>query len=102
MSNTINIKGNIFNYEVYYDCSEFDDYIHTIFYKDKIKKSRKRFILFGKESVYYKPIELFRVWCDITDRCYTKTEMKEIIERVYDKYMGLLNREEEIKNNEII
>lgn len=102
MNNTIEIKGETFKYEVQYFCGNFYEYYFTIFYKDEIKRSRKRFVFFGKKIVYYKPIVLFTVYCDITNSRYTKIKMKKIIEDAYNKYVGLLNRENEIKNNEII
>lgn len=101
----MNKKITILEKEYFYlkcaDSSECGDWYWTI-YTDTKFHSRKKYFLFGPIIEWEVPIELFRVGFDIEDLSYTKDELREILEKQAKHFLGLENREEEIKKGDLI
>lgn len=95
---TIKIKGQQFEYEVFFDAHEFGEKEWTEFYQGTIVTYRKKYFLFGKIIKHERPKLIFKVDFNIEDLYYTKKEIREKLERKVE----LLNRKKEISKGEII
>ena len=95
---SVTIKDKTFHYTVQYDCSEYGDYYWTEFYQETYTKTYKKYWLFGPTLTREIPIILFKLGLNIEDKCFTKKDIKERL----DRQIELLEREEEIKRGEII
>ncbi len=103
MNKKITIIGKEYFYLQCGDINEFgDEWYWTIFYTETELHSRKKYYLFGPIIEWEEPIEFFRVDFDIEDLSYTKGELREILERKFKRFLGLENREEEIKKGDLI
>lgn len=94
----ITIKGREFEYKTFYDCSEHGDYEWTEFYDGLEEIVKKKYIFFGEKKTYFIPKLMFKVYKNIEDPSYTKSDIKKIIE----KQVELLERSKEIERGEII
>ena len=98
----ITIKGVDFQYEVFYEVNEYDDYYYTEFYKGTEIKTRKKWLFFGETITKEVPILQFTVYQNIEDPSYTKEQMRQIIEKEFNSSYNRMNRVEEIKNGQMI
>lgn len=94
----ITIKGREFEYETFFDCSEYGDYEWTEFYDGLEEITKKKYIFFGEKKTFFIPKFIFKVYMNIEDPSYTKTDIRKVLE----KRVELLERSEEIKRGEII
>ncbi len=99
---TITIKNIEFKYKRCARVSEYDECIITVFYNGYKTKTFKKYLLFGKLITKNYPIEIFRVNIDIEDPQYTKDEIKDILERHFDRTYGQIDRLKEIQAGNII
>jgi len=95
---TLNVNGREFQYEVETYIGEFGTFEETVFYEGFKTYSRKRYFLFGDIVTISKPKWVFTIHCNIESEGYTKSEIKEKI----DKQIQLLERKKQIENGEII
>ncbi len=95
---TLTINNRTFEYETFYDVSEYGTHEYTEFYQGTITKTRKMFWFFGPEIIEVKPRLVFTIYSDIENKSYTKKQVRSWIEYQVE----LLDREEEIKRGEII
>lgn len=98
----INIEGDIFQYQVFFDTSEYGDCEWTEFYQGSCVRERKRFFLFGPLVKIEEPIFKFHVEINIESLYYTKEEVRSIIMKEYNRTVGKEKRRIEILNGEII
>lgn len=98
----LKIKGESFLFDVIFDFDLYAEYYETIFYKEMKEVKYKKWLFFGPVLTREEPIVLFSVYINITDKSYTKSEVKAIVEKEYDKYIGLLDREDEVRNGDYI
>jgi len=98
----IEYKGEIFQYKVLHDTSEWGDSVWTEFYQGTYTKETRRFFFFGPKIQVTEPILKFYVNIDIESPSYTKEMVRKKIESEYFKTIGKEAREEEIKRGEII
>jgi hypothetical protein len=96
--NTLFINGRQFQYEVEAYIGEFGYYHETQFYEGVETYTRKKYFLFGDNVTISKPKWVFTIHCNIESEGYTKSEIKEKI----DKQIQLLERKKEIENGQII
>lgn len=102
MNKKITISGREYIYLRCADSNEWGDWYWTIFYNETKLYSRKKYFLFGPIIEWEEPIELFRVEFDIEDLSYTKDELRKILEKRVKRFLGLENREDEVKKGDLI
>jgi hypothetical protein len=102
MNTKITILGQEYSYLICSDADECDEWSWTIFYNETKIRSRKKYFLFGPIITWEEPIELFRTEFDIEDLSYTKEELRVILEKKLKHFLGLQNREEEIRKGDLI
>ena len=95
---TININGRQLSYKVCYDVNEHDSYEWTEFYDGFVHTTRRKYWFFGEHITVVEPKLVFKIWKDIEDTSYTKSQVRAWIERELE----LMGRAEEIKRGEII
>jgi len=99
---TIKIKGVEFKYKVFLYDDGYDCFSYTKFYKGTEIKTRKKWLFFGETITKEIPIFQFEVKIDIENPRYTKEQMRQIIEKEFNRSYNSINRIEEIENGEII
>ena len=92
------INGRQFQYEVVAYTGEFGYYHETEFYEGVETITRRKFLLFGNKITITKPKWVFTIHCDIESEYYTKSEIRDKIE----KQVELLERKKQIERGEII
>jgi hypothetical protein len=98
----IEYNGEIFQYQVLSDTSEWGESTWTEFYQGTYTEETRRFFFFGPKIQVTKPILKFYVNINIESPSYTKEMVREKIEREYFNTVGREAREKEIKRGEII
>lgn len=98
----IEINGDIFQYKVFWDTSEYGDSEWTEFYQGVGFREVKRFFLFGPKVKIYEPLLKFQVHINIESPSYTKEKVRGIIMEEYHRTVGKEKRRIEILNGEII
>ena len=103
MNKKISILGLEYFYLLCGDMNDYgDEWYWTVFYNETKIRSRKKYFLFGPIIEWEEPIELFRTEFDIEDSSYTKDELRVIMEKKVIRFLGLQNREEEIRKGDLI
>ena len=98
----IEINGDIFQYKVFWDTSEYGDSEWTEFYQGVGFREVKRFFFFGPKVKIYEPILKFQVHMNIESPSYTKEKVRSMVMEEYHRTVGKEKRRIEILNGEII
>ena len=94
----ITILGKEFEYKIFSDDMGDGVYYWTEFYQGTEEETYRKYLLFGEKKIRIIPKFMFKIWDSIEDNSYTKSQMKEKLERKVE----LLFRQEEITRGEII
>jgi len=92
-------KGKRFYYTLNYSCSEYGDSEWTNFYSTELETyTERKYWLFGPKVEKTRYPMLFQILTNIESKGNTKKDIQGYLNR----QLSLLDREEEIKNGEIV
>jgi hypothetical protein len=94
----LTIQGKTLQYEIKHEVSEYSSSTWTEFYIGSETVIYRKYWLFGELITKTYPKLVFKIWRNIEDKTYTKSQVRKWIEY----QLELLDREAQIARGEII